>query len=144
MILMDEFNFLIGSWYLNYIIPKSSFSEESTGKGNGTFKRTLNDKYVVFDYEASLSKGDKAAAHGIFAWDEKLKMYRYWWFEDSGSFDTATCNFINNKTLFMSWHGSLLIQTFTKIDENKVELRMESPDGGKFELILKVILNKVK
>lgn len=140
---MDKFNFLIGSWNLNYKIPKSSFSEEATGDGKGTFKRALNDKYVVFDYEASFSTGDRAAAHGVFTWDDKLKMYRYWWFEDSGSFETATCNFINNKTLFMSWHDSHLIQTFTKIDENTVELRMETPDkDGNFKLVLKVIFKR--
>ena len=140
---MNKFNFLIGSWYLEYKIPKSPFSEKATGKGSGTFQRTLNNKYVIFDYKAYFSTGDKAAAHGIFTWDEKLNMYRYWWFEDSGSYDTATCNFINDKTLFMSWHGSLLIQTFTKIDENTVELRMENPDkDGIFELVLEVIFKR--
>ena len=142
---MDKFNFLIGSWSLNYKIPKSSFSEEVTGDGKGTFKRILKDKYVVFDYEASFITGDKAAAHGIFSWDEKLKMYRYWWFEDSGSFDTATCNFINEETLFLNWHNSLLIQTFKKIDETTVELRMENPvKDGSFELVLEVIFKKIK
>jgi len=47
---MNKFKFLIGNWNLEYKIPKSSFNEEATGKGAGTFKRTLNDKYVVFDY----------------------------------------------------------------------------------------------
>jgi hypothetical protein len=130
----------MGNWNLEYKIPKSSFCEKATGKGSGTFKRVLNNKYVVFDYEASFSTGDKAAAHAIFVWDEKLKIYRYWWFEDSGSFMTATCNFINHETLFLNWHDSLLIQTFKKIDENIVELRMENPNAeGNFELILEVI-----
>ena len=74
---MDKFNFLIGSWNLKYIIPKSSFSEEAAGKGTGRFKRTLNDRYVVFDYEADFSTGDSAAAQGIFARDEKNEIYRY-------------------------------------------------------------------
>ena len=140
---MDKFKFLIGNWNLEYRIPKSSFSEEATGKGAGTFKRELNDKYVVFDYEASFSTGDKAAAHAIFVKDEKAEIYRFWWFEESGNFDTATCNFINDDTLFLNWHNSLLIQTFKKIDENIVELRMENPDKeGKFELVLEVIFNK--
>ncbi len=140
---MEKFNFLIGDWELIYNIPKSSFSKELTGKGTGTFKRLLSNKYVVFDYEASFSNGDLAAAHGIFVWDEKIEMYRYWWFEDSGSFDSATCSFINNNTLFMSWHDSILIQTFKKIDQNTVELRMENPDKeGKFELILEVLFKR--
>lgn len=130
---------------MEYKIPKSSFSEEATGKGSGEFKRTLNNKYVVFDYEATFSTGDRAAAHGIFAWDERLKMYRYWWFEDSGSFMSATCNFIDEETLFLNWHNSLLIQTFKKIDETAVELRMENPvKDGIFELVLEVILKKIK
>ncbi len=140
---MDKFNFLIGSWDLAYKIPKSSFSEEATGKGSGTFKRTLNDKYVVFDYEASFTTGDKASAHAIFAWEEKIKMFRYWWFENSGSFMTATCNFINDDTLFLNWHNSLLIQTFKKIDEHTIELRMENPNKeGKFELVLEVMFKR--
>lgn len=140
---MNKFNFLIGSWNLESNVPKSSFSEKSTGKGIGRFKRTLNDKYVVFDYEATYSSGDKGLAHGIFAWDEKIKMFRYWWFEDSGSFMTATCSFVNDETLFMNWHNSNLIQTFKKINENTVELRMENPGKeGKFELILEVIFTR--
>ena len=140
---MNKFEFLIGNWNLEYKIPKSSFSEAATGKGSGTFKRIFNNKYVVFDYEASFSTGDKAAAHAIFVKDEKAKIYRYWWFEDSGSFMTATCEFINDDTLFLNWHNSLLIQTFKKIDENSVELRMENPDKeGKFELVLEVIFKR--
>ena len=56
---------------------------------------------------------------------------------------TATCEFINDDTLFLNWHNSLLIQTFKKIDENSVELRMENPDKeGKFELVLEVIFKR--
>jgi hypothetical protein len=140
---MRKFDFLIGEWDLTYKVPKSSFSEEASGKGTGRFNRALNDKYVVFDYEASFSTGDKAAAHGIFAWDESIKMYRYWWFEDSALFDSATCNFIDDKTLFMTWHSSNFIQTFKMIDKNTVVLKMENPIGeGKFEIILEVILNR--
>jgi hypothetical protein len=140
---LEKFKFLIGNWNLEYKIPKSSYSEEATGKGEGTFRRILNDKYVVFDYEASFSTGNKAAAHAIFVRDEKINMFRYWWFEDSGSFMTATCNFLNDETLFLNWHNSLPIQTFKKIDEKTVKLRMENPDKeGKFELILVVIFTR--
>ena len=140
---MEKFEFLLGNWNLEYKIPKSVFSEDATGKGTGTFKRVLENKYVTFDYEASFSTGDKAAAHAIFVWDEKVKIYRYWWFEHSGSFMEATCEFINDETLFLNWHNSLLIQTFKKIDENTLELRMENPnDEGEFELVLEVILTR--
>jgi hypothetical protein len=140
---MDKFEFLIGNWNLEYKIPKSALSEKATGKGSGSFNRVLNNKCVVFDYEASFSTGDKAAAHGIFTRDEKSKIYRYWWFEDSGSFMEANCEFINDDTLFLNWHNSLLIQTFKKIDEDTLELRMENPDKeGKFKLVLEVIFTK--
>ena len=139
---MYKFDFLIGTWKLEYQVPKSAFSEEATGSGIGTFRRGLNDKYVYFDYTCSLTIGD-AQAHAIFAWDNKINIYRFWWFEDSGNFSFATCNFINDDTLFLNWHDSLLIQTFRKVDTNKVILRMENPVAtDKFELILKVILRR--
>jgi hypothetical protein len=144
---MDKFDFLLGNWNLDSKVPKSAFSEEETGTGTGTFKRALDDKYVYFDYTASYTTGKnaekKGGAHGIFAWDEKWKVYRYWWFESSGNFMEATCNFVNNDTLFMNWHDTLIIQTFTKVDENKVILRMEHPVAkDKFELILEVIFTR--
>lgn len=140
--LIEKFDFLLGIWDLEYRVPKSAFSEAATGEGVGTFKRALNDKYVYFDYSATLTTGS-AAAHAIFAWDEKAKIYRFWWFEDSGSFSTATCNFVNDETLFLNWHDTLLIQTFTKETRDKVILRMEHPTSqGKFELILEVIFTR--
>lgn len=144
---MDKFDFLLGNWNLESRIPKSAFSEAAKGTGAGTFKRALNDKYVYFDYTGSLKTGDKAGkeggAHGIFAWDEKANAYRYWWFESSGNFMEATCNFVNDETLFMNWHNTLIIQTFTKVSANKVILRMEHPVAQeKYELILEVILTR--
>ena len=65
---------------MEYKIPKSAFSKAATG----TFKRELDDKYVYFDY-STLIDGKKGKAHAIFAWDEKSKVYRSWWFESSGN-----------------------------------------------------------
>ena len=139
---MEKFDFLLGNWDLEYKIPKSAFSEAATGSGSGTIKRTLGNKYVCFDYAATLTTGN-AAAHAIFAWDEKAKVYRFWWFEDSGNFSTATCNFVNDETLFLNWHDTLLIQTFRKVDADKMILRMENPDSeGKYELIMEVIFTR--
>ena len=139
---MERFDFLLGNWNLEYRVPKSQFSEAATGSGTGTFKRALDDKYVYFDYSASLTTG-VGAAHGIFAWDEKAKVYRYWWFESSGNFLEATCNFVNDETLFLNWHITVIMQTFTKIDTDKVILRMEHPVAqGKYELILEVIFTR--
>ena len=140
--MMDKFQFLLGRWNLKYNIPKSEFSEATTGSGTGEFKKALDDKYVVFDY-STLIDGQTGSAHGIFVWNEKLKAYRYWWFESSGNFSTATCKFVNNKTLFMNWHDTLLIQTFQKIDTDKVVLRMENPDSaGKFKLVMEVTFTR--
>ncbi|MFC2088918.1 hypothetical protein ACFLSX_04890 [Calditrichota bacterium] len=139
---MQKFDFLIGSWDLEYRVPKSEFSEPATGTGFGTFKRALDDKYVYFDYSAEVA-GKNGQAHGIFAWDKKAHVYRYWWFENSGKFMTATCHFVNYKTLLLNWHDTLLIQTFTKINLDKVILKMESPNSeGTYDLILKVIFTR--
>jgi hypothetical protein len=136
---MKPFEFLIGNWDLDYSIPQSSFHAAATEKGNGAFRRALNDRYVVFDY----STESGGAAHGIFGWDEKIRMYRYWWFENSGAYASATCNFIDDHTLYMQWHDILFIQTFTKIDNRTVRLRMELPAvAGKYELIMEVILSR--
>lgn len=139
---MEKFEFLIGDWNLESNVPKSSFSEASTGTGFGTFKRTLDDKYVFFDYESNF-EGETGGAHGIFAWDEKAKIYKYWWFENSGAFMEATCNFTEEDTLFMNWHNSLLIQTFKKLNNNKVVLHMSNASSeNQFELVLEVILTR--
>ena len=139
---MEKFEFLIGDWDLEYRIPNSSISEKKTGKGSGTFKRALKDKYVIFDYESHVGD-EKSGAHGIFAWDEKAKIYRYWRFENSGIFLKATCKFINEDTLFMNWHHAVFIQTFKKFNRDKVILQMKNPDSnGDYELILEVILSR--
>ncbi len=140
--MMKKFEFLLGDWDLEYNVPESGFSKKASGIGIGTFKRALNDKYVFFNYSATLTIGS-GAAHAIFAWDEKFRIYRYWWFEDSGNFSTATCQFIRDDILFLNWHDTLLIQSFTKINSNKIVLKMEQPIAqNQFELILEVILTR--
>ena len=143
--MMEKFEFLLGTWNLDYRIPKSSFSQADTGSGTGTFKRTLDDKYVQFDYECTLSSApeQKGKAHAIFAWDEKEQIYRFWWFENSGAYRQATCKFLDNDTLFLNWHDTNLIQTFTKTGPEQVTLRMEqSIATDKSELIMEVIFTK--
>ncbi|KAA3618767.1 MAG: DUF1579 domain-containing protein [Calditrichaeota bacterium] len=140
--MMKKFNFLLGDWNLVYNIPQSALSKAMKGTGEGTFKRAMDDKYVYFDY-SSLIEGEKGEAHAIFSWDEKLKFYRFWWFESSGNFSKATCNFINDDTLFINWHDSLLRQTFRKISTNSVVLKMENPDSeGNYELVLEVMFSR--
>ena len=139
---MVKFNSFIGKWELEYNVPESIFSKSDKGSGSGEFKRELNNKYVVFNYSSQLT-GGKGSAHGIFAWDEKISAYRYWWFEDSGSFMTATCNFISENILFMNWENSLLIQTFTVESPNKIFLSMDYPSSeGKYIPVLEVVIKK--
>ncbi len=117
-------------------------SEKNTGNGKGTIKNML-EKYVCFDSEAVLATG-RARAHGIFAWDKSKNSYHYWWFEDSGSYNEASCRFIGEDALFMNWYDGLLVQSFQKKGAESVELRMEHPkSGGGFELVLQVIMTRV-
>ena len=127
---------------MEYTVPKSRFSKAATGTGMGTFRWALNDKYVYFDYSCSLTTGC-AEAHGIFAWDPKAKIYRYWWFEDSGSFSEAAGDFVDNETLFLKWHDTPLIQTFKRVDSDRMILKMEDKaPRGKYELILEVMFTR--
>ena len=135
---MDKYDFLIGTWKLEYTVPKSQFSEADSGEGNGVFKRVLNDRYVTFDYHSKLSGGE-GSAHAIFAWDEKSKIYRFWWFEDSGAFMQATCNFLDENTLCLNWHDSILVQTFSRTENGNVVLEMRYPKNKtEYEIVLKV------
>ena len=139
---MDKFNFLFGTWKLDYKVPKSRFSEEDSGQGEGSFKHILNDRYVTFDYHAKLSKGE-GTAHAIFAWDKKSNIYRYWWFEDSGEYMEATCDFIDDRTLYLNWHNSLLVQSFQLLEDGKVKLQMRYPlNKNEYETVLEVISTK--
>jgi hypothetical protein len=141
--MMEKFEFLLGTWSLDYRIPKSRLSEAGTGTGKGTFKRALNDRYVTFDYEAEFMLGQKAQAHAIFAWDEKSKHYRYWWFEDSGIFQTATGYFADDQTLYLSWQDTPLVQTFKRTGPDQVTLWMGQPGAeGKHETVLEVVMTR--
>jgi len=76
--MMKKSDFFLGNWKLDYQVLQSAFSEVVTGRGKGTIKRALDDRYVYFDYSASFSNGKEGKAHAVFAWDEKTKVYRYW------------------------------------------------------------------
>ena len=139
---MKKFEFLIGTWDLEYRVPRSAFGKAERGTGSGTCRRALNDKYVYFDYECQLPSGD-GEAHAVFAWDGKANVYRYWWFEDSGSFLTATCDFVGDGVLCLNWHNALLTQTFRRESPKRVVLRMDHPDStGRPETILEVVLTR--
>jgi hypothetical protein len=140
---MDKFEFLLGDWNLEYRVPKSSLGEADKGIGRGTIKRALGGRYVFFDYHAVLEKTGGGGAHGVFGWDARTGIYRYWWFEDSGNFLTASADFLDQYTLRLNWHDTLLLQTFKKSDPDQVILRMEKPlAAGGHELILEVLFRR--
>ena len=134
---MLKFEFMLGSWNLEY--------EYSGGGGSatGTIQRALGGKYVFFDYGGSLITGEKAGAHAVFVWDRRNGSYRYWWFEDSGQFACATCKFVNDDTLALNWHDSLLTQEFVKDGPDRMILRMKQPNSeGEVETILTVYFTR--
>lgn len=136
---LNKFNFLLGNWNLEYRIPKSQMSDSGSDRGFGTFKKILDNQYILFEYSTE-SGGE---AKGIFAWDAKIDAYRYWWFENSGNFSTATCQFTSDSILAMNWHDTLLTQTFVREADDRVILRMQHPiDQLRYELILEVILQR--
>jgi hypothetical protein len=139
---IERLGFFIGDWNLEYKVPKSRFSKAAIGTGTGTFSWALNGKYVYFDYSCSLTTGN-GEAHGIFAWDIKAKLYRYWWFEDSGSFSEAAGDFVDNETLFLKWHNTSLIQTFKRVDSDRMILKMEDrTPSGRYEWALEVVFTR--
>jgi len=140
---MDKFEFLLGDWSLEYRVPKSSFGEADKGSGEGTTQRILGGRYVQFDYRASLERTGTGSARGIFAWDRAAQIYRYWWFEESGNFLAASCDFVAEGVLRLNWHDTLLVQTFSKQGLDRVLLRMERPvAGGGHEVIMEVLFTR--
>jgi len=136
---IDGLDFLLGEWHLDYHIPKSRYAEAGSDAGTGKFQRALGDRYVFFDY----STESGGAAHGIFAWDKQVSVLRFWWFENSGSFQTATCQILDDGTLAMNWHDAVLVQTFTKLTRDRVVLRMQTPTSdGTYELVMEVDLTR--
>jgi hypothetical protein len=137
--IFNKFDFLLGDWNLEYRIPKSIFSDPGSDTGHGSFRKILNDSYILFEYTTA----SDSEAKGIFAHDNKLNSYRYWWFENSGNFLSATCNFIDDNTLTMNWHDSLLVQTFVRESPDRVVLKMQYPAAlGGYELVLEVIFTR--
>ena len=139
---MEKLEFLIGHWDLEYNIPKSHMSHATTGTGEGIFRRALDGKAILFDYQ-SLIDGQTGSAHGVFLWDEKSCIYRYWWFESSGAYDSASCSLIDENTLYMYWHSSVLRQTFRKVNDDKIILHMDEPvSNDRYANVLEVILTR--
>jgi len=140
---MDRFGFLLGDWDLEYRVPKSSLGEADTGTGEATMARTLGGRFVQFDYRASLKRTGSGSARGLFAWDRAANIYRYWWFEESGNFLAASCDFVADGVLRMNWHDTLLVQTFERLGPDRARLRMERPlASGGHETVMEVLMTR--
>ena len=140
---MGKFDFLLGDWDLEYRVPKSSLGEADKGNGEGTIQKILGGSFVQIDYRASLRRTGSGSARGVFAWDRAAKIYRYWWFEESGNFLAASCDFVADGVLRLNWHDTLLVQTFEKLSRDRVRLRMERPAaGGGHEVIMEVLFTR--
>jgi len=137
-----KLDFLLGIWNLEYKVPESMYSKGDSGTGVGEFKRILNGSYVSFDYHAKLTSIE-TSAHAVFAWDEKSNIYKYWWFESTGNYLSASCNFIDADILCLNWHNSILVQTFKKENADKIVLQMKYPvSENSYKTILEVILTR--
>jgi hypothetical protein len=139
---MERFGFLLGEWDLDYRIPASSLHAAAVGRGHGSIRTALGGAFVIFDYEGR-SGGETTQAHGIFGWDDKAKIYRYWWFESTGQSRMATGDFLDDETLRLNWHDTLIRQTFQRTGPDEVRLTMEGPSArGGEELVLEVIMSR--
>jgi len=57
----------------------------------------------------------------------------------------ATCNFLDENTLCLNWHDSILVQTFSRTENGNVVLEMRYPKNKTdYELVLEVIFTKKK
>lgn len=138
---IEKLDFFLGNWDLDYIIPESFMSKACRDSGTGSFHKILNDKYVMFEY----STDSGSEAKGIFAWDSHTESYKYWWFENSGIFLSATCNFISDDILAMNWHDSLLVQTFERKNPDRIILKMQYPSiKNCHQPVLEVIFTRKK
>ena len=55
----------------------------------------------------------------------------------------ATCNFIDENTLCLNWHDSILVQTFGRRENGSVVLEMRYPQNKTdYEVVLEVIFTK--
>lgn len=140
---MDRFDFLLGDWTLEYRVPKSPLADADSGTGEGTISRALEGRYVFFDYRVAMKSGGRGAAHGVFGWDENAGIYRYWWFENSGNFLSASARFVADGVLRLNWHDSVLVQSFERMGPDRVVLTMEQPSAGRgYEGLMEVFFDR--
>jgi hypothetical protein len=55
----------------------------------------------------------------------------------------ATCDFLDENTLCLNWHDSILVQAFSRQEDEKMILEMRYPkDKTDYDIVLEVVLTK--
>ena len=116
---------MIGEWSLDYTVTQRGKTLR-TIRGIGSL-RFLFDAYLTFDYQVfdKPSAARIAEAHAIFAWDKKLRQYRYNWFESSGNFHQATGVLRDADTLALEWQDINCTQIFRRLSADAMYLEMQ-------------------
>lgn len=133
---MQALSFMIGEWVLDYTVTQYGHTTQ-TIRGTGSLRFLFNATYLTFDYQMieKASAAMIAEAHAIFAWDMKAGLYRYYWFESSGSFHQATGALQDAHTLAFEWQGIKCTQIFRSVRADAMYLEMRCPEQ---DLLLRV------
>jgi hypothetical protein len=132
---MRALHFLIGEWKLDYTATQHGVTSK-TVSGVGSMRYLFEETYLTFDYRGlDRDTGTEFRAHGIFAWDAKTRRYRYFWFEDSGTFLEAVCALRDERSLEMEWQGVDCTQIFERTGDDMMYLEMRCPSQ---DLLLRV------
>jgi hypothetical protein len=133
---MRALAFMAGDWDLDYTVTQKGETTK-TLCGTGSLRYLFGSTYLAFDYQVKQrdSGAVMGAAHGIFAWDQKAERYRYFWFEDSGTFLQATAVLRDGHDLLMQWQDINCSQIFRRVHADAMYLEMRCPDE---DLLLRV------
>jgi len=133
---MRALSFMIGEWGLDYTVTQHGHTTK-TIRGTGSLRYLFNATYLTFDYQMIEKATGKmiAEAHAIFAWDKKPRQYRYYWFEDSGTFHRATGVLRDAHTLALEWQDINCTQIFRRVSADAMYLEMQCPEQ---DLLLRV------
>lgn len=129
-------SFMVGEWELDYTVTQHG-GTASTICGTGSIRRLFDGTYITFDYQVRQKETREkiGEAHAIIAWDKKTGQYRYFWFENSGTFLQATGFLRDDQTLALEWQDVNCRQIFRRVDADAIYLEMQCPDQ---DLILRV------
>ena len=138
---MRALSFMIGEWALDYTVTQHGQTTK-TMRGFGSLRYLFNATYLTFDYQVlQKATGEMIAeAHAVFAWDQKLGQYRYYWFESSGNFHQATGILRDARTLALEWQDIHCTQIFRRESADAMYLEMRCPEQ---DLLLRVDFSRL-